>query len=561
MSLVQEKMIVSESDESIGTAVSAPSSNDISPSPLVTEPPRRDMDGGQGQWWLFNVAIPLVLLAAAAGVVYLLGTVQPDTRPPDDMTRVGRLRALPAAITVPVQSLAASGEKLHLNSDGLVVPFREVTLATEVAGRVIEKSPQCEAGRYVTEGTVLIRIDPTDYELEVERLMRMREQEYEALGEVDQEMINARRSMTIADAEIQLQQREVTRLESLPKSFASQGELDQARRALLQVEQQKVNYQNQLDLLKNKRSRLEATERLAATQLRAAEVNLQRTAITAPIDGVIVQEDAELNTFVARGSPVVTVEDTSSVEVSASLRSDQLFWVLNQDRSDEVDPLAFVDSASDDAGQLGYRLPTTPVRVIYQVANREETRFVWNGELLGYDGIGLDEQTRTIPVRVLVREPRRFVIERDGQDPVRPSNTTAGPKALVRGMFVSLQLELDPAVPLIMIPAEALRPGNRIWEFEPDETVLNAAVTPSGVEPSVSADAEDLPAFDADAWTPGRLEVHGNIRPVDSITRDGADLWICEAPDGTLEDGSFVITSPLGSVTGAGLAIRTPRTD
>jgi len=59
---------------------------------------------------------------------------------------------------------------LELTTDGLVVPYREIQLAVEVDGRIVEKTPQCEAGTFVTKGTLPLRVDKTDYEIEVNPL-------------------------------------------------------------------------------------------------------------------------------------------------------------------------------------------------------------------------------------------------------------------------------------------------------------------------------------------------------------------------------------------------------
>lgn len=534
-------------------------------------------------WLVFNIGVPLLLLCAAVALVVFLGVIEPPTRPAADTSLAGRLQALPAVEVVPTQSLADSGKTLHLNTDGTVVPFREVVLATEVAGRVIEKSPQCEAGQYVTEGTMLMRIDPTDYELTVRRLEQTQQSEYESINEIDQELINASRLLEIADADIELQSREVKRLESLPEDFAARRDVDAARRSVLQAEQQKVTYQNQIDLLKKRRVRLELAEQLAATQLKQARIDLQRTEIRAPIDGVIASEQAELNTFVARGNPVVTMEDTSKVEVATSLRTDQLYWVLNQKTSPSpIDELG----APANIAHRGYKLPPTEVKVQYQLSGREDVTYVWDGRLVGYDGIGLDEQTRTVPVRVVVDQPRMFELQRRGDDgstkQINDENVvSAGPTALVRGMFVRLQLQLRPAVPLVVLPSEALKPGNRVWEFIPDESVLavaddegkttgvkaggdskttnddsianaNDAVLADETSDTVGAAPalEPEATFAADDWAPGRLVIRQDIRPIDMLSSmgGGSDLWICEVPDQSITGDSFVVVSPLGSV-------------
>ncbi len=523
---------------------------------------------------LVNLVIPLALLAGAAVVVLLLGTVQPEQRPPADTSRAGRLRALPSVRVAKIESLESTGVDLQLRVDGTVVPYRETQIAAEVAGRIVFKSELCEAGSYVRKDEVLMRIDATDYELEVQRLGRMQEQEYQALQEVDQEMINTQRLIEVAQEDVQLQQKEVDRQKSLPDGFAAPAEVDQALRALLQAKQQLVTSQNQLDLLRKRRVRLEASERLAATQLRQAEINLERTEIKAPIDGVIVNEDAELNSFVARGSTLVTMEDTSKVEVATSLRMDQLYWILDQQRR------------KVDHWSRGYDLPETKALIEYELSGRDDVVYRWQGRLLSYDGIGLDPDTRTVPVRVLVDNPREFVNE------LGEVQSTASPTALVRGMFVRVKLLIHPQTPLVVIPPEALKPGNRIWQFIPDESVLeenegSPATDPkSQQETADSENSEDDKAtetepapddsFTPDAWSPGRVVVRRGITPVDSLsigseTEEPAnrfaasDLaksrkWVCEVRGQAIAEGSLVVISPLGHVGSEGLNARADTT-
>ncbi|TWT94205.1 efflux RND transporter periplasmic adaptor subunit [Neorhodopirellula pilleata] len=557
-------------------------------------------------WLLYNLVVPFVLLGVAAAVVVGLGTDESPSRPPIDDTMAGRLFALPAVDVAAVRSLESTGQKLQLTTDGTVVPYREIVLATEVAGQIVEKSAKCEAGKFVKQGDMLMVIDPTDYELEVKRLRRLQQQEYEALAEIDQEMANTDKSKELAMADIELQQRELQRRQALPDQFASQGELDQARRALLQAEQQLLQLQNQMELAKKRRIRLQSAEQLAKMQLEAAENNLKRTRIEAPMDGVIVSEQAELNTFVARGSAVVTMEDTSKVEVAASLRTDQLYWVLNQNRSEDL-----VLAQPDGTQVRGYQLPPTPVQVRYQLSGRDDLTYQWRGQLIGYDGIGLDETTRTVPVRIVVDHPQQFIVKRNGKViGTHGEANVAGPTTLVRGMFVNLSLELSPAMDLVVLPSESLKPGNRVWQFIPDasvldvsldlETLVSQAEVAEKVEsgeasinveapvkelvPAVTADDEKALAdalaekgFDPTKWVPGKLQIVQDVRPVDRFVPESApdafidnesepQFWICEVPKMNdpnhndsghiLGNGSYVIVSPLGSLQSNTLPVR-----
>jgi len=268
---------------------------------------------------LYNIALPILLLLVGIAVYVGLGKDQAASVPTPQPTRANVLETLTATRVEPIRSLAETGRGLELVVDGTVVPFREAAVSSEVAGQIISKSDRCEAGAIVKRGEVLMRIDPTDYELEVERLSRLREQEYRALGELDQEMENTRRTIEVAKEEVQLQQKEVDRLSKL-KTFASQSEVDRARSGLLKARQSLLQMENTLNLLGARRSRLEASEQLAVAQLRAAETNLRRCEIKAPIDGVVVSEQADVNTLVSRGTPLLTIEDTSRVEVAASMR-------------------------------------------------------------------------------------------------------------------------------------------------------------------------------------------------------------------------------------------------
>ncbi len=506
---------------------------------------------------LFNFLIPCLLLGLGVFVIIRLGTVQPEKRPDLDTTRTGRLKSLPPVRVVELQSLAATGQTLRLQVDGTVVPYRESRVAAEVAGRIVFKSDQCEAGSYVTEGQLLMRIDPTDHELEVQRLTRLKEQEYQALNEIDQEMVNTKRVIDVAKEDMQLQQREFERQKSMPKGFASRAEIDQANRALLAAQQQLVNSENLLELLRKRRVRLEASERLAATQLKGAEINLERTEIRAPIDGVIVNEDSDLNTFVARGTLLVTIEDTSKVEVATSLRMDQLYWVLNQGGSSTTEP------------SRGYDLPETPAVIEYEMSGREGITYRWQGRLLSYDGIGVDPVTRTVPVRVVVDSPTEYI---DQQGRIRRME---GGTALVRGMYVGVSLLIEPKADLVAIPARALQPGNRVFQFVRDESVLQFTAEPEASEavaknsPKPVPDqasggvAAELSSFDPDRWDPGRVLVRQGIHPIDSLSiGDAANgsaenrVWVCEVPDQTLPSGSYVVVSPIADVDATGMPAR-----
>ena len=543
---------------------------------------------------VLNVLLPLTILLGGAGIIVALGSVVPKSRDADDQTLAGRMQRLPAADVAQVLALSQIDKPLELRVDGVVVPFREVALAAEVSGRIVKKSPACEAGNFVKQGDLLLEIDAVDYEQDVERLSRMREQDYEAIKEVDQEVVNTQRLVTVALEDVALQEREVKRLDSMPEGFASQGEVDKSKKSLLIAVQSKISFENQLNLLTARRGKLEASERLATTELRGAEINLERTKVYSPVDGVIVRENAELNSFIQRGSPIVTLDDISKAEVAVNLRMDQLHWVLDQNHDAAVDPATPANAspqltADEAATSPGYSLPRTAAVIEYKISGRNDKTYRWDGMLVRYDGIGLDTRSRTVPVRIVVDRPRQFV----GED--KESLTSASPSPLVRGMFVSVRLLIRPKTSLVAIPSLAIQPGNRVWQFVQDDSVLEPKKTPaadaavSETKGSTTESSKTANDFDPALWHAGRVIVRRGIVPVDSLWLSTSDdvtdsanakaadanaadanaadsnpkerrYWICEVTGGEMAGGDWVVSSPLSDFDSQ-LPVRVPSSE
>lgn len=520
---------------------------------------------------LFDFIIPVGLLAAGVTVVLLLGTAETEKKPAIGTDYDSRLEALSEVRVERLHTLTSLDEQLQLIVDGSVAPFREVQVATEVSGEIIAKYAICEAGAYVEAGTPLMKIDTTDYDFEVERLTQVKKQEYQALKEVDQERDNTKRSIEIAKEDMALQQKEVDRQVQLGDGFTSTAERDKARRALLAARQQLVTLENQLNLLVERRQRIVVSEQLAETQLKKARNDLKRTEICAPISGVIVNERVDLHSFVARGTTLVTIDDTSKAEVATSLRMDQLYWVLNQATEppgnvskDQLETTSLGPNTVTGIDARGYSLPETKAIIEYELAGREGVKYYWNAKLMSYDGIGLNSATRTVPVRVVVDAPNQHV-DAEGS----PCEVT-GATALVRGMYVRVKLLIKPRPEWIVIPARGLQVDNRILQFSPDPSVL--AVTPTDRNrnmplESSPTDSDRSAGFKTKAWVPGRVTVATGINPIAPLSgsasilsdhgkagtfnKSNQRLWVCEITGGSAEllrQNPFVVVSPFEEI-------------
>jgi len=393
--------------------------------------------------------VPLAILGVGITAFAMLGRQPPPER------KVAAAADAPLVQTVEV---AAERGGLSIALDGVVVPLREVTLAAEVGGRVLRKAAACRAGRVVAAGTLLFEIDPRDYELEVARLEGELRQAALAIEETDEELAQNAANAELAKRQLELAGREARRLDGLKAGrIVTEAEHDRAIREELAASTTLTTLQGQARVLAKRRHRMEEAQTLAATLLERARLDLARTRVTAPADGMIVESLVEQDAFVSKGMPLVTIEDTSAAEVRTSLQMHDLARVWR------------AASAAEAAGESISDLPPMPAAVVFTLGER---RYEWDGVLSRQEGRGLDEKTRTLPCRVIVAEPGRVrAVDRYGVPlEILPPGA---PRSLLRGMFVEVRVHADSSEQLVSIPEQARRPGGELWLVRDGRLVIH----------------------------------------------------------------------------------------
>ncbi len=384
-----------------------------------------------------------MLAAGIVGYWLLAGQRAVETQPPP----------ADAAPLVETATVTAHGGGLDITVDGVVVPYREITMAAEVGGRVTHKATAARAGNYAAGGTLLLKIDPRNYELAVEQARQEWEQARNSLGELDIELENFEEIGRLAQEQLDLHTVEYERQQRLAeRRVVTATQVDQARQALLQAQSQVIDLRKQVQMLRTRRTRLESVGDGARLRLERAQLDLQRTHVTAPSDGVVVRDLVEVDSFVSPGTQLFVFEDTSRVEVRCNLLMDELYWLWRQ--RDGAAPPGYPAPADLQPGRH-YQIPRAPATVTYELAGQ---KYAWDGELARFDGIGLDDATRMVPCRVTVEQPRGVRLWNPGT-----GSPGAGPPALVRGMFVTVHIHAQPGAELLRVPEEAVRPGNRLW--------------------------------------------------------------------------------------------------
>ncbi len=384
--------------------------------------------------WVVNFTVSIAILSGCLFGYTLLG----ERKRPD--------RAKPAKSSVMVvntQSLVEHEGPVRIQSNGVVVPLREIRLSTEVAGRIIEQSEHLRPGIMVEKGEVLIRLDPTEYEFEIRRLEAQVAQETAEIASVDVLIENTKQLLLLAEQQVEIVKSEQTRLDSLvQKRAASLSDVDILQRAELTAKSSLVEIGNRGRELLAQKELIIQKQAMTDVLLERAKLDLARCVVRSPIRGRVVTSSVEVESFVPEGTSFVTIEDTSEVEVRTNLTVDKMVWV-----SSSLAPRSANQSDSMSVSGRDAHLPPVPATISYQFGNDIHR---WSATLMRIDGAGVDLQTRTYPCLFRVNT-------------ADTSDSLASPLRLTRGMFVAVSLETTPNRTLYRVSETAIRPGNRVW--------------------------------------------------------------------------------------------------
>ncbi len=225
--------------------------------------------------FLKNVLSPVLVLIASIFIVQVLVAAKPplEKKPPEQ-----RL------LSLFVDEVKAETVNLNVTSQGEVKPQTEIDLTSLVSGQILSISPQFSEGSEFSKGTTLIKIDDRDYQVAVTR----------AQAQVASAKVNVEKEL--ANSKIKKEQWQ-RKHKGKPSDYALNIPQIAEARALLKA---------------------------AQADLSAAELNLQRTEITAPFTGRVLNETIAIGQYITPATILGHVFSTEVVEVRLPLTDSQL---------------------------------------------------------------------------------------------------------------------------------------------------------------------------------------------------------------------------------------------
>jgi membrane fusion protein (multidrug efflux system) len=218
----------------------------------------------------------------------------------------------------------------HTRTDNAYVKALTVDIAPEVAGKII--ALPVKTNDRVKQGDLLLAIDRSDYEIAVAAAQSELYIQWARVEALRPELREVGEKKKKAEHEEQYYAREVQRLEDLRTQQAvSESQLaemthrrDAMRAEILALEQEFQRAGVALGFNVNLPKEKHPFYTLAQAKLDKAKLDLSRTKIVAPADGVITNKSIAAGDLVQPGRTVLSIVQDSEIWVEANLKETEL---------------------------------------------------------------------------------------------------------------------------------------------------------------------------------------------------------------------------------------------
>jgi RND family efflux transporter MFP subunit len=275
---------------------------------------------------LKRVVYPLVIVLVAIATFMALKQSKPEKMVIEQQEKVWRVNT----VTVNIQQISP-----EITLYGRVETPRNSTLKSALAADVL--SIAVLEGAVVSAGQLLLTLDDTDMQLlvtqrqadlaEIEALMASENQRFKR----DQSLLQQQTVL------LQLADNAVNRSKKLEQSrLASQATLDDAQAT---KQRQLVTLKGlQFDIAEHSArvAQLQAQAKRAQALLKQAEVDLERTKVTAPFSGRIAQLSVSIGDRIRAGDALISLYDLDNLEIRAQIPGRYINQVHNMMDQGEV---------------------------------------------------------------------------------------------------------------------------------------------------------------------------------------------------------------------------------
>ncbi|MEM8885907.1 MAG: biotin/lipoyl-binding protein [Planctomycetota bacterium] len=388
--------------------------------------------------WKKLLVIPALALGVLGFWLLTRGERGPEILPPREIARRVRVIEAPKLAVVP-----------RALGFGVVRPGREWKAVPEVSGRIVELDARVREGNIFRKDAVLVRIDTTDYDLEVAQAEAQIQSIDAQVAQLDARKKTIEASIQIEKDALALFERDFARVKKLVDNDSlPAANLDEEQRRVLTQRARLQELENNLALIAPDRNVLATQRVLEQARLQKAKLSVERCVIRAPFDCRLGPVNVEQSQVVQVGQELLTADSIATSEVPAQLP----IGGLSQLFATEGVPIDATDRAIE--SRFRERLSA---RVFLETGGR---RFEWDATVTRVKGI--DPETRTVGMVVSVADSYKQV--QPGRKP-----------PLVRGMFVEVEIKGPPIPGQVVVPRAAMQSG-RVYLLDAENRLDPRAV-------------------------------------------------------------------------------------
>jgi RND family efflux transporter MFP subunit len=266
----------------------------------------------------------VLIFALLVSGTFALFSSTPQRRPPSELVKV--------LLAVPVKL----GEvKLKLSGYGTVEPIQEVTLSSELQGRVTMKSVDLKAGQLVKKGQILAKIDAIDYEIALQKatavvtrlraeLVQLRQYIKDWEEELEKEKNILELCISDYERQLKLQRR----------GASAKKAVEDAQRLVVNQRKAIINAQSTLNQKNLQIATLQAELKGAVSEEKQARINLERSVIRSPFDGRLKKLYIDHGELTSPGTKLFDIADDTKLEIPVSLDAREVAQAMGMIRSE-----------------------------------------------------------------------------------------------------------------------------------------------------------------------------------------------------------------------------------
>ena len=212
----------------------------------------------------------------------------------------------------------------EINLYGELVSARSVDLRSLVGGEIIEVSDNLKEGARVTAGSVLVEVDPFDYDAIVREREAAILEAKSRLAELEAAKRSDQLSLEQDIKILELEQRSLQRAEQLrKKGNISDKALDDAKTSISRQRQQVDQRRAQVDIQGARIGQQIAAVERQQVALERAQRDLQNVSLVAPFTGYLQNVSVELGKKIDAKDLVAKLIDDTRIEVKFHLSNTQ----------------------------------------------------------------------------------------------------------------------------------------------------------------------------------------------------------------------------------------------